>query len=303
MAYHPFRNLGLKVLALALASLLWLTVAGEHVGERVMRVPLEFQNIPKDLEIVGDPPTSVDVRVRGSSGVISRLQPGVDIVASLELRDSRPGSRLVHIEEVRAPYGVEVAGIIPATVSLELERKSSRVVPVVPALDGEPAPGFVVGRVVSDPATVRVQGPESRVRALAEATTEPVVMTGSRERVKDTVTIGLADSSVRLSDPLTTATVIVEVLPAPLEREFVSVPVRWRNLTSGLRAQIKPSVARVTVRGQREALGGLRGGDLDAFVDLAGLGPGHYNLRVQVEPSQDFGVASLSPAVVDVVIK
>ena len=34
MAYHPFRHLGLKFVALALATLLWLTVAGEHVVER-----------------------------------------------------------------------------------------------------------------------------------------------------------------------------------------------------------------------------------------------------------------------------
>jgi len=302
MAYHPFRNLGLKVLALALATLLWLTVAGEHVGERVMRVPLEFHNIPKDLEIVGDPPSSVDVRVRGSSGVISRLQPG-DVIASLELGAARPGSRLIHIEAVRTPYGVEVAQVIPSTVSLELEKMASRVIPVVPALEGEPAPGFVVGRVASDPATVRIEGPESRVRQLAEATTEPVVVTGSRERVRDSVTIGLADSAVRLSTMPQSATVVVDVLPAPLEREFHGVPVRYRNLASGLRAQIQPSVAQVIVRGRREALGGLRSDTIESFVDLAGLGPGHYNLRVQVEPSQDFGVASLSPAVVDVIIK
>ena len=302
MAYHPFRNLGLKVLALALATLLWLTVAGEHVGERVMRVPLEFHNIPPDLEIVGDPPTNVDVRVRGSSGVISRLQPG-DVIASLELGAARLGSRLIHIEAVRTPYGVEVAQVIPSTVSLELEKMASRVIPVVPALEGEPAPGFVVGRVASDPATVRIEGPESRVRQLAEATTEPVLVTGSRDRVRESVTIGLADSAVRLSNMPQSATVVVDVLPAPLEREFHGVPVRYRNLASGLRAQIQPSVAQVIVRGRREALGGLRSDTIESFVDLAGLGPGHYNLRVQVEPSQDFGVASLSPAVVDVIIK
>ena len=302
MAYHPFRNLGLKLLALALAAVLWLTVAGEHVGERVMRVPLEFHNIPEDLEIVGDSPTTVDIRVRGSSGVISRLQPG-EVVASLELGGARPGSRLLHIEEIRAPYGVEVVQVIPSTVSLELEKMASRVVPVVPALEGEPAPGFVVGRVVSDPATVRIEGPESRVRQLAEATTEPVVVTGSRDRVRDSVTIGLADSAVRLVEPPQSATIVVEVLPAPLERELSGVPVRWRNLAAGLRAQVLPSISRVTIRGSRAGLGSLRADAVEAFVDLAGLGPGHYNLRVQVEPSQDFGVASLSPAVVDVIIK
>jgi YbbR domain-containing protein len=301
MAYHPFRNLGLKVLALALATLLWLTVAGEHIGERMMRVPLEFRNVPADLEIVGDPPISVDVRVRGSSGIISRLEPG-EVVASLDLGTARPGPRLIHIEDVRAPYGVEIAQVVPATVSLELEKIGTRTVPIVPALDGEPAPGFVVGRVMSEPATARVVGPESRVRQLAEATTEPVVVTGSRERVRDTVTVGVADSSVRLAEALS-ATVTVEVLPAPVEREFGGVPVRWRNLAAGLRAQIQPAIVRTTVRGRREGVAGLRADTIEAFVDLAGLGPGNYNLRVQVDPSPDFGVASLSPSVVDVVIK
>ncbi|MEO6235869.1 MAG: CdaR family protein, partial [Vicinamibacterales bacterium] len=80
MRYHPFRQLGLKVLAVTLASVLWLTVAGEHVVERSLRVPLEFRNIPEALEIVGNTPDTVDVRLRGSSAVLSRVQPG-EIVA------------------------------------------------------------------------------------------------------------------------------------------------------------------------------------------------------------------------------
>lgn len=301
MAYHPFRHLGLKVLALALATLLWLTVAGEHVAERLIRVPLEFHNIPEKLEIVGDPPTSVDVRVRGSSGIISRLELG-QVVASLDLGTARPGSRLIHIEEVRVPYGVEVTQVVPATVALELERSATRVIPIVPALEGDPAPGFVVGRVTSDPPSVSVIGPESRVRQLSEATTEAVVVTGSRGRMRDSVTVGVADSAVRLVEPVT-ANVVVDVWPAPLDREVSGVPIRYRNLASGLRAQIVPSLAHVTVRAQRDVLSSLRADTIDAFVDLAGLGPGHYNLRVQVNPAQDFGVSSLNPAVVDVIIK
>ena len=69
MRYHPFRQLGLKFLAIVLAALLWLTVAGEHVVERSLRVPLEFRNIPEALEIVGNTPDTVDVRLRGSSAV------------------------------------------------------------------------------------------------------------------------------------------------------------------------------------------------------------------------------------------
>jgi YbbR domain-containing protein len=303
MWYHPFRHLGLKLMAIALATLLWLIVAGDHLVERSLRVPLEFRNIPAELEIVGDPPTAVDVRLRGSSALLGRLEPR-DIVAVLDLASARPGSRMFHLrsDEVRAPYGVDVAQVVPGTLAVDLEKSGRRTVPVVPALDGEPAPGFVIGRVTSEPPTVEVAGPEGRLKQLTGATTEPVQVTGSRGRVRDVVTVGITDSAVRLVQPRE-ATVTVEVLPAPVERDLVGVPVRMRNLQAGLTAKVQPVLTRVTVRGRREALSDLSAGSVDAFVDLYGLGPGRYNLRVQVDPSQTFGVSAIDPAVVDVTIK
>jgi YbbR domain-containing protein len=303
VSYNPFRHPGLKIMAIALATLLWLIVAGDHLVERSMRVPLEFRNIPPALEIVGDPPTAVDVRLRGSSALLGRLEPR-DIVAVLDLGTARPGSRMFHLrtDEVRTPYGVDVAQVVPGTIALDLEKSGRRTVPIVPALDGEPAPGFVIGRVTSDPPTVEVAGPESRLKQLTGATTEPVEVTGSRARVRDVVTVGITDSAVRLVQAQD-ATITVEVLPAPVERDLSGVPVRWRNLGAGLGAQVRPTLTRVTVRGRREALADLRAGAIDAFVDLAGLGPGKYNLRVQVDPSQTFGVSAIDPAVVDVTIR
>lgn len=303
MRYHPFRHLGLKTLALLLAALLWLTVSGEHVVERNLRVPLEFRNIPEALQIVGNAPDTVDVRLRGSSIVLSRVQPG-EIVAWIDMSTGRPGPRLFHIpvDDVRAPFGVEVAQVVPSTVSLTLERSARRVVPVVPAIEGEPAPGFVVGRFTAEPATVEIVGPESRVREVAEATTEPVSVKDARGRVRDGVTIGVLDSSVRLAQSQT-ANVTVEIWPAPVERRLSDVPVRWRNLRSGLRAQLSPRVVHMTVRGSNEPLAELRGDAVQAFVDLAGLGSGRYNLRVQADPSERFGVVAIDPAVVSVTIK
>ena len=303
MRYYPLRHLGLKIMAVALSTLLWLIVAGDHLVERSMRVPLEFRNLPQALEIVGDPPAAVDVRLRGSSALLGRLESR-DIVAVLDLTNARAGSRMFHLqsEDVRAPYGVEVAQVAPGTLAVDLETSGRRTVPIVPALDGEPAPGFVIGRVTSDPPTVEVVGPESRLKQLTGATTEPVEVTGSHERVRDVVTVGITDSALHLVQAQD-ATVTVEVLPAPVERDLSGVPVRWRNLGTGLRAQVRPTLTRVTARGRREALADLRAGNIDAFVDLAGLGPGRYNLRVQVDPSQTFGVSAIEPAVVDVTIK
>lgn len=303
MAYHPFRHLGLKFLAIALATLLWLTVAGEQLVERGMRIPLEFRNKPADLEIVGDPLTSVDVRLSGSSTRLSRMDLG-EVAAVLDLSAARPGSRLFHLRtaSVRLPYGVEVSQIVPSTVSLELEKSAARTVNIRPALEGQPAPGFVVGSVVPKPATVEVIGPASRVAEITEATTEPISIEGRQETVRDTVNVGVADASLRLVEARE-VTVDVEIVPAPVERALDGVPIRWRNLAAGRSAVLRPTHIRATVRGRKDAIENLRGDDVEVFVDLAGLGAGRYNLQVRVEPSQRFGVVATQPAVVDITIR
>jgi YbbR domain-containing protein len=304
MAYHPFRHLGLKFVALVLATLLWLTVAGEHVVERILRVPVEFRNIPVHLEVVGNPPDSVEVRLRGSSALLSRLQPG-EVVAMVDLQLARPGSRLFPIrhEEVRSPYGVQVAQVLPGTLGIELEKTAMRNVPVVAQLDGEPAPGFVIGTRTAEPAMVEIAGPESRVKKIANATTEPVSVDGARGNVRDVVAVGLIDASLRLTKPQS-VTVIVDILPAPVDRELKGVLVRARNLGNGLAApEVRPPSVRLVVRGRRDALAAVQPETVDAFVDLAGLGPGRYNLRVRVDPSQQFGVDEITPTTVDVTIR
>ena len=303
MRYNPLRNLGLKLLAIALASLLWLTVAGQHVVERNIRVPLEFRNVPQSMEIVGNAPDTIDVRLRGSSAVLTRLQPG-EIVAVLDVSGGRTGSRLFHIlaEDVRAPFGVEVTQVVPSTLSLELEKSARRRVPVNAATDGQPAPGYVIGNKIVDPPMVEIMGPESRVRQISEATTEPVSIRDARARVRDTVNVGVIDSSVRLVQP-EKAQVTVEIWPAPVERRLTDVPIRWRNLPAGLSAQLSPNLTSVTVRGTEEVVSGLRPDGILAYVDLAGLGAGRYNLRVQVDLTERFGVVSIDPPLVAVVIR
>ena len=75
MAWHPFRNLGLKVAALGLGTLLWFTVSGQQVERTVSRVPVVYRNVPTGLRDHGRPArTPSTVHVRGSENQISRLQ-------------------------------------------------------------------------------------------------------------------------------------------------------------------------------------------------------------------------------------
>jgi YbbR domain-containing protein len=212
--FWPFRHMGLKIWSVILAALLWFVVAGEETVERSFRVPLELQQFPVGLELQADAPSLVDVRVRGASGALSRMNPG-DLVAALDLGTARAGRRLYQLtpEQVRTPTGVEAVQIMPPSITLVFENSATKSVPVAPEIEGMPAPGFMIGRVVSDPATVEIIGPESAVARVTEAITEPISVDDATSDVKETVTVGLFDQALRLKTPKS-ATVTVQVTRA-----------------------------------------------------------------------------------------
>jgi len=301
MAYIGFRHhLGLKFVSIALAALLWIAVAGEQTVERSLRIPLEFTNLPSQLEVVGEPPTVVDVRVRGSSGALNRIAAG-ELVAVLDLRLARAGQRLFHLggDDVRTPFGVEVVQLNPSTVSMGFEPSGSKVIPVVPAVDGEPADGFVVGTVTAEPSTVEVLGPVSVLSRLTQAITEPVAVNGVSAPVTEMVNIGVADPAVRLRTPQT-ARVVVVVAPAPVEWSVSEIAVKPRNASGPV--QVVPARVTAWVRGPREAMTS-DGSLFEATVDVEGLKTGDFQLPITVVAPARVGVVRLEPAEVKVRIR
>ena len=297
MARRVLRDARLKLLAVGLAVVLWLSVAGEPVVERGLEVPLGFENVPEDLEIAGTPPDTVRVRVSGASSIVSRLEPG-DVVAVLDLAGEDAGrGRLFDMfaGRVRAPFGVDIIQVVPATITVSLERAGvPRTVPIVPDIEGQPAAGYVVGRISTAPATVDVVGSDSRLAELVEALTAPVSVAGAFARVQAIVTVGVADPTLRPATP-SSAEVTVEIVPAPVEVTLQEVPVAMRGAERRVDGRAEPQQVTVSVSGPRETIEGLDRSAVEAYVDLVGLAPGQYNLPVTVESQQDIGVTHIEP--------
>lgn len=298
----PFGHLGLKVFSVAFATFLWFVVSGEEVVERGLRVPLELQQFPTGLELQGEAPSLVDVRVRGASGALSRIGAG-DLVAVLDLKAARVGRRLYQLtpEQVRVPFGVQVVQVTPPTIAMSFEISTSKQVPVVPAVEGDPAPGYVVGAITVDPPTVEVVGGQSAIAGVTEALTEPVSVAGAHATVTDGVTVGFADTSLRLKTPRL-ARVTVQVLPGPVERLLRARPIQLRNLGRGMEARSVPSAVDVVLRGSRDGVDRVDADEVAAHVDLTGLGAGDYTIGVRVDGPPRAGVARINPATVQVKI-
>jgi hypothetical protein len=124
-------NAGLKILALGVSVLLWTTYTSEPFAEVGFQVPLEFTSIPSQLEISGDVPTSVHVRVRGRSVLLRRLTPA-DLSVRIDLKDGTEGDSLVRItpDMIGAPYGANVVRVSPSQFHVSLVRSNAPRPPV-----------------------------------------------------------------------------------------------------------------------------------------------------------------------------
>ncbi|MEZ5420973.1 MAG: CdaR family protein [Vicinamibacterales bacterium] len=291
MARLAIRHAGLKLLSVAVATLLWMVVTGDPVVERTMRVGLELQRAPADLELVSAVPDTVAVRVRGAASRLSGLAPG-DLAAVVDLDGVRPGRRLFPLTptEVTAPFGVEVTQVTPPSLPLAFEATASAVVPVRPRVEGTPVPGHSVTNVSVTPSQVRVEGPESLVNGLTEVFTEPVSIERATSLVREAVTIDTSESALRLPGGAT-AVVTITIAADTTERTLTGIPI---SLRGGARGRLTPAEAAVTLQGAGEIVGGLTADDITLFVDAQGSAPGR-ELVVQAESSPRYVVRSIDP--------
>jgi len=118
---YVFANAGLKLLALAISFLLWATYTSEPFAEVGYQVPLEFTSMPRHLEMSGDLPTVVHVRVRGRSALLRRMV-AADITIRVDMRDGAEGTSQIQItpDMVRAPYGATVVQVSPSQFQVTL---------------------------------------------------------------------------------------------------------------------------------------------------------------------------------------
>jgi diadenylate cyclase len=195
-------NIGLKLVSLLLAIGLWTVVARDPIAEVEMKVPIEFHNLPDNLEIDSASFTEAQIRVRGPERVIHRLQTA-DLHAEIDLASVRPGERTFDLtgHQVRVPQDLEVVQIIPGQFHLSFDNRETRTVEVRPRVTGNFASGMRVKEVTANPSSVMITGPRRRVEAVEDAITDPVDISGAMTRASFVTQAYVPDPLIQVVHP------------------------------------------------------------------------------------------------------
>jgi len=207
------KNWTLKIISLAFALVFWVFIMGERRLEVGYRVPLELQNIPKELMVANEVPSQVDVRISGPRTLQMQVSPN-DISIIVDLTDLQPGlTTFKSLEErLNLPSGLQVTRLSPSFIDLKLERIKQKLVPIKVALVGEPLPGFKVGSIRVVPDEVIVEGGETELKSVSEVTTDDVDLGGVNEGFSLIVQLVHRGTYTHFKDEKTTE-VQVEIQP------------------------------------------------------------------------------------------
>ncbi len=193
-------NLPLKALSLLLALLLWHQVSSQQTVQRAVTIPVEFINIPLDLEIVNDYVRQVDVVVRSDRGgaIIEERQLSVVV----DLKSAKAGLEVIQITEDRIgrAHGLEILRVNPPQIRLVLENTLTKIVEIEPKVIGEPARGFQLSDVKVVPAEIVVSGPESLIRQVSTAATGPIDVEGASATLTRQTFVDLEEPRLRIND-------------------------------------------------------------------------------------------------------
>jgi YbbR domain-containing protein len=204
----------LKLVSLVLALGLWLILvpAEKMYSEKSLTIPLETRNIPAGLEIVEKLTATIDVTLRAPNRLLNEIGPSglvarIDLDRATVLQQEYP----LNNSMITVPPDAEVVKITPNKVTIKLERTAEATLDLHPTVRGKAAPGFRITRTEIEPSSVRVRGPESRVRGKEAATTAPVDVSGLTESTVFEADIILPRPELRLVSPQTSARVTVHV--------------------------------------------------------------------------------------------
>jgi YbbR domain-containing protein len=212
-----FDNLGLKLVALLLALVVYLNVYTDRPTTMTVSFPIQLNDIGDSLSLSGPVPGAVQAELRGTGKQLIRVRLSEPML-KISLAGVGRGrfERAVSAADlpVTASDGIEIERVIgPRMLQIQLDRKISRSVPVAPRVDGTLGAG-VSGKVVAIPDHVTVRGPEAVVSALDSVVLDRLRVDGRRDTVRARVSPeGLPDWCS--TDP---ATVTVRVTLRPPSR-------------------------------------------------------------------------------------
>lgn len=172
----------------------------------------------------------------------------------------------------------------PDSIQLTIEKLVTKHVPVRNSITLKPQAGYtIVGDIIMEPESARVQGPEAAVAELDSIDTQPLLLENLKFPIQNEFSLKPPENrQIALLDTRVTIAAEIQRL---LEKVIDRVPINVKYLPQNLDAAIQPPFLSVKVQGGEQSIYSLNANDIYAFVEYRpGLDSMLTDVPVQIEP-------------------
>jgi YbbR domain-containing protein len=279
-----FANVGVKLLALVVAVVIWFNAIGQREEDRMFVVPLQLSNMSDTLTVTGRVPSEVQIAVTGTRRDLL-LMKFKKVAVSLNMSRAEPGrfTQRLSVSDVVLPPGIEplrVRVVSPLLVDVTVEKIVTRRSRVAVTLAGSLPNNQLLSSVPeAAPAWVLATGPQSVVSRLDKIPTKPIDLakvkeSGEREMELD------ADRSVVVCDPDRVRVALF--VSERGTRVITNIPPTVLVDEPSVSAEVIPKTLTLTLEGPKALLMTLSSKDVSVLVDLSGKAPGRHVLAPEV---------------------
>ena len=253
--------------------------ANEHEAD--ILIPIIADKLPKGLMLVGPPLREIEIRVQGSIADLEHLdlhKPSyrLDLSGATIGVESFP----INPDIIPMPEGIKITRVNPAYVTVRVDRRLKKQMPVEIAVSGKTAAGFFIEDLLTKPSTVMLCGPETELSSIDSILTKPIDVSGRSESFKKEIALQLTPG---LEVCASSGIILAEIYIAEkdLTRRFADILVEGHN--TPYKFSISPPTIHIEIKGPQKIIQNLHPRkDISVLVELKDLSPGVYVRRATI---------------------
>jgi YbbR domain-containing protein len=280
--FYGLRRFGLS-LGLLLVPLACICLPGRAANEHEtdILISIDAYKLPEGLTLIGPPLKEIEVRVQGALSALEYLALNKPRY-SLDLSGAAIGVESIPInpDMLPMPDGVKITRVNPAYLTIRVERRLKKQVPVMISVSGKPAASFFVDDLLAKPSMVMICGPETVLDPIDAILTQPIDVKGRSESFKKETALDLvAGVEVCASSGI----ILAEIYIAEKEitRRFTDILVEGENTPFNF--SIFPPTITIEIKGPQKIVENLHPQkDIRVGVELKDLNPGVYVRRAAI---------------------
>lgn len=261
------KKIPLIIISITFSIIIWGSISLSEEYYANVNVPLRVVGFPKGFSIGNEIPDDITIKLRGIGWKLFAVNIGKDVAYNISV-DGDSGliqiKLMDHLTDNRWMLSeLDIIDIIPSSISLSIERRIKKKLPIVADLSLDFKAGYGLAKqVVLEPDSVEIDGPQSVVNSLTEIKTKEIKLSSL-----DKLTIKNIDFAYLPGTVFGTKFVSVYLdVQRIVDKQFDDIDVEVLDVPPDRDVILLPSKISCNVRGGIEILGKLEINQFRAFV-------------------------------------